>query len=92
MVNNPVHFRVEHHITTEADVVADKISRILCESLVAHEFPRIVQEHPELAGCRRYHLSSSLISCLLETLLQAECNDPIEVSRLLRTDPGRIAI
>ena len=89
MVNNPVHFRVEH-ISTEANVVADKISRILREAFLAHEFPRIVQEHPELAGCRRFHLSSSLISCLLETLLHAECNDPIEVSKLLRTDPGRI--
>ena len=89
MVNNPVHFRAEH-ITTEANVVADKISRILRESLLSHEIPRIQQEHPELAGCRRYHLSSSQLSCLLETLLQAGCLDPIEASRRLLTDRGRI--
>ena len=89
MVNNPVHFRVQH-IPTAENVVADKISRILRESLLTREIPLIQQEHPELAGCRRYHLSSSQVSCLLETLLQAECLDPIEVSRRLLTAPGRI--
>ena len=89
MVNNPVHFRAEH-ITTADNVVADKISRILRETLLTREIPLIQQEHPELAGCRRYLLSSSQISCLLEILLQAECLDPIEVSRRLLTARGRI--
>ena len=89
MVNNPVHFRVSH-ITTEANVVADKISRIARESYLHLEIPRIQQEHPELAGCRRYLLSSSQLSCLMETLLRAECNDPIGASKQLLTGPGRI--
>lgn len=89
MVANPVLFRVEH-ISTEANVVADKISRIPHEALLSYEIPRIKQAHPEMAGCQRYLLSSSQLSCLLETLLQAECNDPIAVSRRLLTAQGKI--
>ena len=88
MVNNPVHFPVEH-ISTKANVVADKISRTLREQDILTSISCIQQEHPELAGCQRFHLSSEQVSCLMETLLQADCKDPVKLSRQLLIDPER---
>ena len=89
MADNPVHFTVEH-ISTEKNVVADKISRTESEAALTTSIPLIQQAHPELAGCQRFHLTSSQLSCLMETLLQADCKDPVEASKLLLTDRGRI--
>ena len=82
MINNPIGLVVEH-ISTTANVVADLISRIKSESHLANEIPKIQVEHPELAGCKRLHLSSYQISCIMEAILQADCKDPVEVSRQL---------
>ena len=89
MVNNPIHYTVEH-ISTENNVVADKISRTATEADLLTAIPRIAQEHPDLIGCKRYLLTSSQLSCLTETLLQADCIDPVALSRQLLTEHGRI--
>ena len=91
MINNPVHFKVTH-IATDANVVADKISRVESESELSHAISLLKQEHPDLAGCHRSHLTSSQISLLMEMLLQAECIDPIAVSRQLLTAHERTTI
>ena len=88
MVGNPVHFTAEH-VSTEANVVADKISRILSESNLLTAIPLIQRDHPELTGCQRFHLSSSQLSCLTEIILQADCIDPVALSRRLLTAPAR---
>lgn len=82
MIGNPIHFKVAH-IATKDNVVADKISRIDSETNLLAEIAVIKQEHPDLAGCQRYHLTSCQISLLTEMILQAECNDPIGASKQL---------
>ena len=84
MIGNPVHFTVAH-IATDKNVVADKISRIQSESHLPAAMALLKQEHPDLAGCQRYQLTSSQLSLLMEVLSQAECTDPIAASRLLLT-------
>lgn len=89
MLNNPVRLLVDH-ISTVANVVADKISRIELEEQLTHQIPIIMKEHPELAGCQRFHLSSSLVSTIMEMLLRGECTSPLELSKQLHSDPGKI--
>ena len=88
MAGNPVHFTVKH-VSTKANVVADKISRTPSESDLPASIAAIQRDHPELVGCQRFHLNSSLLSCLLETILQADCTDPVELSKRLLTVPAR---
>jgi hypothetical protein len=89
MLNNPVRLLVDH-ISTVANVVADKISRIELEEQLTHQIPTIMKEHPELAGCQCFHLSSSLVSTIMEMLLRGECTSPLELSKQLHSDPGKI--
>jgi hypothetical protein len=89
MLHNPIALH-SNHIPTELNVVADKLSRIESEAHLAAAITKIQQEHPELTGCQRFNLSNSLTSCLLEIILKAECSNPIELSRLALTNPGRI--
>jgi hypothetical protein len=89
MLNNPIALQA-NHIPTEQNIVADKISRVASETHLAAAIPHIEQEHPELTGCHRFVLSSSLISCLLEIISNAECNNPTELSKLVLTNPGKI--
>jgi hypothetical protein len=89
MLGNDINLEVEH-ISTVANNVADDISRIASEEKLTHLFHLLQQEHQELRGCRRFHLSSLLASTIMEMLLQGECKNPLALSRLLRSDPGRI--
>jgi hypothetical protein len=89
MLNNPVGLRTDH-VSSEENVVADKISRIHKESDLPTEFPNIVKAHPALTGCRRFVPSSAVVSWVTEALLRQDCKDPLELSKLLLTDPGKI--
>jgi hypothetical protein len=84
LLNSPVGLRVEH-ISTTANVVADLISRIKNETHLLTEIPKIQAEHPELAGCKRLHLTSFQTSCIMEAILQADCKDPLAISKQLLT-------
>ena len=85
LLGNPIGLAVEH-ISTTANVVADLILQIKSKSDLAIEIPKVQADHPELAGCKRLHLSSYQISCIMEAILQADCKDPVEVSKQLLTD------
>ena len=65
MINNSVAIQTAH-ITTQANVIMDRISRITNKSNVAHDFPLIQQDFPELNGCKRFHPSASLISPIMD--------------------------
>ena len=58
-----------HHIAGTSNVTADKISR-LSSSKFSVEFNSILQAHPELRSCRRFHPNPSLLCSLMQTLLQ----------------------
>jgi hypothetical protein len=89
MIDNPVGLLTEH-ISSEENVVADKISRVENELALTHEFPRLCQEHPVLSGCQRFLPSSDLVSCIMDALLRSECREPVNLSRQLLRCPGRI--
>jgi hypothetical protein len=91
MLNNPVGLKVEH-ISTTANVIADKISRILNETDLVVEIPKIQAEHPELAGCKRLALTPLQTSCIMEAILLADCKDPIALSRQILTSLEKITI
>jgi hypothetical protein len=89
MINNPVGLLTDH-VSSEENVVADKISRIHTESDLPTDFPTIVQAHPVLTGCRRFVPSSAVVSWVTAALLRQDCKDPLELSKLVLTDPGKI--
>ena len=89
MINNSVAIQTAH-ITTQANMIADRISRITNESLVAHDFPLIQQDFPELNKCGRFHPSASLISHIMDAISQKSFIDPMEVNSKLLNDPGQI--
>ena len=76
-------------IDTKSNVIADGISRIPCESSLAHEFPVLLAQAPSLLGCRRFLPNAALISSIMAVLLRTGCMDPLTASRQLLADPGR---
>jgi hypothetical protein len=60
MINNPVGLLTDH-VSSEKNVVADKLSRIAHESNLPLEFPKIVQAHPVLTGCRQFVPYSAVV-------------------------------
>lgn len=89
MINNPVGINVAH-ITSKDNEIADRISRITCESDVLTNINILKQEFPELDSCPRFVPSAELVSLVLDTLLQKKSVDPLEVSRRILSQPGRI--
>jgi len=89
MINNNVGFHTGH-ITTKANVIADLLSRITCEANISHEFNSILQEFPELGGCKRFHPSASLISHIMDAISQMKYIDPLAVNSSILTNPGQI--
>jgi hypothetical protein len=88
MIGNPVGYTLGRISTTD-NVVADDISRIPCESQTHSAFVKLCTQHHRLTGCRRYQPNPVLISSLMAALLQSECAEPIALSKVLLTDPGR---
>jgi len=89
MINNPVGIHAGH-VSTKANVIADKISRIKKETNSIRDFAVILQEYPELIGCKRFQPSAVLISHIMDAISQKRCIDPMEVNRLVLSNPGQI--
>jgi len=89
MIGNNVAARTAR-VDTKANVIADRISRVNRATNIAHEFPRIAQDYPELSGCKRFHPSAELISHIMDAISQKKSIDPLEVSNSLRHNPGSI--
>ena len=91
MINNPVGIWAGH-VSTHANIIADRISRILTESHLPFEMSKLFQEHPDLKHLRRFHPSAELISHVMEALLTDNFVDPLQTSRQLLANPGRITM
>ena len=65
------------HIAGVDNTTADKISR-MSNSSFSSEFRTLLQEHPELRLCRRFHPNTLLVSSLMQMLLlEQTCPDLI---------------
>ena len=88
-INNNVAVHTGH-VTTKQNVIADRISRMISETNSMREFPSIVQDYPELRGCKRFQPSSELISLVMDAISQKKLSDPMEINRVILKTPGRI--
>ena len=91
MINNPVGIW-SGYINTHDNIIADRISRILTESLIPFEMPKLFKEFPELRGCRRFQPSPELISLITEALLTDKFVNPLELSRKILSAPGKLTV
>ena len=89
MINNPVGISTGR-VSTEKNVVADRISRVKKETNILPSFHSLMQDFPQLKSCRRFHPSSELISLVTGMLLQKSSVDPLEASRQLLAGLGKI--
>jgi hypothetical protein len=91
MINNPVGIWVGH-VTSIANIIADMILRILTESHLAFEMSKLFQKYPYLKHLRRFHPSAELISHVMDALLTDSFVDPLQISRQLLANPGKITM
>lgn len=89
MMNNSVGFHTGH-VTTTNNVIADRISRLKRESHSMRGFESLIQDYPELAGCKRFQPSAELISHIMDAISLKKYVDPMEVNRKLLTTPGHV--
>jgi hypothetical protein len=89
MINNPVGINT-NHITTHANIIADKISRHKSESDSLLHFHTLSQEFPSLKGCLRFLPSHALLSAIMDSLLSAPMIDPLSINAQVLNNPGRI--
>jgi hypothetical protein len=90
MLNNPVGITASH-VTTDANVIADRISRHKHETDSLLLFSTLQQEYPLLRTCQRFHPSPELLSAIMDSLLSGNGINPLAVSAQLRNYPGKIA-
>ena len=88
-INNNVGIRTDH-VTTVANIIADKLSRIKQESNCMRGFLSVVQEFPALAGCKRFHPSAELISHIMDAISQKKFVNPMEVNQSILRNPGHL--
>lgn len=69
------------HIAGIKNITADKISR-LSTSKFSSDFRLILQEHPELRSCRRFHPNPLLLSSLMQMLLHTHKSPVLLPERL----------
>ena len=85
MINSPVGLDVAH-ITTDENVIADRISRIKRETDIISNISLLQQDFPQLTSCRRFHPSAELSSAIIAILLQEKSFDPLVArNRVLET-------
>ena len=89
MINNPVGISVGH-VSTKKNIIADRISRIKHLTDAIPSFLSLMQDFPQLKSCRRFHPSPELVSLVTDALLQENCIDPLEASRRILADLGKI--
>ncbi len=90
MINNPVGLSTGR-IDTKSNVIADRISRWKSEHDTLLGFDTLMQEFPQLKSCRRFHPSPELISWVLDALSSKKLLNPLELSRKLLSNPGKVA-
>jgi hypothetical protein len=76
-------------VNTKSNVIADKILCIPSESSLPHKFPLLLTQAPSLLDCRHFLPHATLISLIVEILLQTGCTDPLTASRQLLIAPRR---
>ena len=69
-----------------------QISRIPTESHLPFEMSKLFQEYPDLKHLRRFHPSAELISHVMDALLTDNFVDPLQISRQLLANPGKITM
>ena len=82
MMNNSVGFHTGH-VTTTNNVIADRISRIKHKTQSMLQFKSLIQEYPELAGCKRFRPSVVLISSIMDAILLKKFVDPVAINNEL---------
>ena len=91
LINNPVGLSLDR-VSTHANVIADKISRLKSEKDSLKFFESLASSHPQLRTCRRFIPSPELISAISEALLQGNNANPLSLNKLLLQHPGRFTI
>ena len=91
MLHSPVSFNASH-LTTIENKIADGISRFKSESDTMLGFDKLIQEHPQLSVCRRFHPNPVIFSVIMEAFLHKKCTNPITLAGQILTDPGKITI
>jgi len=87
LINNPLGLCTAR-IGTHENEIADKISRLKSETDSLSFFCDLVQSHPQLRGCRRFHPSKELLSGITEALLTGKLADPLALNRIILSNPG----
>ena len=89
MINNPVGINVAH-VTSKDNEIADRISRIISETMLLTEMQKIYKNYPRLRSCQRFIPSAELTSLILDTLSEKKFVDPLPRSRRILAAPGKI--
>ena len=89
MINNHVGFHTGH-VTTANNIIADRISRIKRNTNSIRNFATILQDYPELAGCRRFQPSAEIISHIMDAILLKKYINPMDVNSSILKNSGQI--
>ena len=65
-INNPLQC-ISDYINTKENIIADDISRMKLAS--TSNIDTLLQDHPVLRSCTRFHLNPDFVSCLMQALL-----------------------
>lgn len=87
LINNPLGLCTAR-IGTKENEIADKISRLKSEKDSLSFFYHLVQSHPQLRGCRRFHPSKELLSGITDALLTGKLVDPLALNNTILKHPG----
>lgn len=87
LINNPLGLCTAR-ISTSENKIADEISRLKAEKDSLDFFSSLVQSHPQLHGCRRFHPSKELLSGITEVLLTGKLADPLALNKTILANPG----
>ena len=91
MINNPVGTLLGH-VTSEDNIIADRLSRATTNPALSTEFHSLLQDFPQLHLCRRFQPSHELLSLIMDALLLENLADPLEASRRVLSNLGRITL
>ena len=65
-INNPLQCTSDY-INTKENIVADDITRLKLTS--SSDIPNLIQAHPVLRQCKRFHLNPDFVYCLTQAVL-----------------------
>ena len=91
LINNPVGTLIGH-VASKDNIIADRLSRATTNATLSSEFHSLLQDFPQLHSCRRFQPSQELLSLITEALLSANSLDPLEASRRVLTNLGKITM